>query len=518
MSKLSPKRIILESEEFKDKIIKRLSKSFRVSACEEDTTSNQVYYDSFDWRLFNSGMLLVQADNRMSLLQACNDNLLGEEQLPDATPATLQSPNFNDTTLRNNLEPVLAPRAVQPVLSLQKSIKCYCIEDEEQRIVAKVHFESFTLAPDNTKSFLSTALFIPENGYKLEFKLILERLKKKLIIVEANEALIYELALKVAKQRPGNYSARPVVKLKLNATASEAMSKVSTAFLDIARKNEAGIIDDIDTEFLHDYRVSIRKLRSILKQLKGVYNEEITTQALEDFATMARTTNSLRDLDVFLLKTNTYMKILPPELNDALEPFTQHLRDKREREYKRVIRHLKTKKYQALIGKWQTFFDSEIDPESLGENGNGSILKQVKGTIFKRFKQVITFGRLINDETQDKDLHRLRIQCKKLRYQLELFQYLFPQKEIQYLIRHLKVLQTNLGNYNDLSVQLRTLTDYLMTIKPRQTDAITNAAAIGALIGQLSRMKHYQRQSFHQSFEQFDHPKVRRLFKQLFKK
>jgi len=64
----------------------------------------------------------------------------------------------------------------------------------------------------------------------------------------------------------------------------------------IARQNEDGIKADYDTEFLHDYRVSLRKVRSVLSLFKG---ENIALK--QAFSDIMKGTNQLRDLDVYLL-------------------------------------------------------------------------------------------------------------------------------------------------------------------------------------------------------------------------
>ena len=43
------------------------------------------------------------------------------------------------------------------------------------------------------------------------------------------------------------------------------------ALLDIMVANEPGMRADLDTEFLHDYRVSLRRTRSLLGQIKNVF-------------------------------------------------------------------------------------------------------------------------------------------------------------------------------------------------------------------------------------------------------
>ena len=90
-------------------------------------------------------------------------------------------------------------------------------------------------------------------------------------------------------------------------------------------------------------------------------------------------------------------------------------------------------------------------------------------------------GTSITPSSPDVLLHKLRIECKKLRYLLEFFSSLFAQKEINYLIKQLKILQDNLGDLNDLSVQQDTLRKYVETDSNKRT-----LLALGILIGKLN--------------------------------
>ena len=57
-------------------------------------------------------------------------------------------------------------------------------------------------------------------------------------------------------------------------------------------------------------------------------------------------------------------------------------------------------------------------------------------------------------------VHRLRIECKKLRYLMEFFAELFPKEEGSAVLRLLRRLQTRLGEFNDALVQQRSLMNY----------------------------------------------------------
>jgi CHAD domain-containing protein len=87
-----------------------------------------------------------------------------------------------------------------------------------------------------------------------------------------------------------------------------------------------------------------------------------------------------------------------------------------------------------------------------------------------------------------------------------------------YLIKQLKNLQDNLGDFNDLCVQQETLHAYLKNQLSANRSPVNIAAAIGGLIANLNRQQQEVRAVFTTTFEQFDQQKNRELFYDLFKK
>ncbi|MCJ7680591.1 MAG: CHAD domain-containing protein, partial [Candidatus Aminicenantes bacterium] len=71
-------------------------------------------------------------------------------------------------------------------------------------------------------------------------------------------------------------------------------------------ENENGILEDIDPEYLHKFRVSVRRTRSALTQIKKVFPPAQTKKWKKKFDKLGRASNRLRDLDVFLSKKEEY--------------------------------------------------------------------------------------------------------------------------------------------------------------------------------------------------------------------
>jgi CHAD domain-containing protein len=146
------------------------------------------------------------------------------------------------------------------------------------------------------------------------------------------------------------------------------------------------------------------------------------------------------------------------------------------------------------------------------------IIHVAKEHIWKKYSKTIKLGSKITSSTPDSKLHTLRIECKKLRYLLEFFMSLFPEDEIRNIIKHLKKLQDNLGDFNDLHVQQESLKSFLSVhnIGYDPIKANTQAAA-GGLISVLYQKQIRVRKKFSDNFNEFSDKETTELFNKLFK-
>ncbi len=66
--------------------------------------------------------------------------------------------------------------------------------------------------------------------------------------------------------------------------------------------NAPGIEADLDPECLHDFRVAVRRTRSLLREMKGVFPASVTRRLGADLGWLGRRTGPVRDLDVHLME------------------------------------------------------------------------------------------------------------------------------------------------------------------------------------------------------------------------
>ncbi|MBN1481348.1 CHAD domain-containing protein [candidate division KSB1 bacterium] len=297
------------------------------------------------------------------------------------------------------------------------------------------------------------------------------------------------------------YSSRLRIHLKANDPISDSMQAILLALFDSIQKNRDGIIQDIDTEFLHDFRVAIRRTRTALSRIKGVLPPAIAQQFRSEFKTLQKRTNTLRDLDVYVANRTTYEQLLPPDLRPGLAPFFRELEKIRQQEHENVRRYVQSESYANLIARWQNIIQADGQRWS-GIYETKRLTKSVAEQIIrKRLAKILKHGGRITDDSPIEKIHALRICCKNLRYLLEFFRSLHPAT-MKNFISQLKTFQDHLGRINDLYIQQHYIINFLNETADKIVD-YQMTAALGGLIAILDQEYHQARRQFRRQFETF---------------
>ena len=123
-------------------------------------------------------------------------------------------------------------------------------------------------------------------------------------------------AVLAAGGRPAGTSAKLDLKLDPDEPATEAATTVFARLLEVIAENLPGTLEDIDSEFLHDLRVAVRRTRSLQRQFKTVYPERLQ-HFRDEFKRIQQVTGDLRDLDVYLLDFDDLRASLPEPMRPS---------------------------------------------------------------------------------------------------------------------------------------------------------------------------------------------------------
>lgn len=169
---------------------------------------------------------------------------------------------------------------------------------------------------------------------------------------------------------------------------------------------------------------------------------------------------------------------------------------------------------KGILSSWGNYLENPGEPTA--KFAELPVIDIAKKIIFKRYKRVLNDGLAITRKTPDAEIHRLRIQGKKLRYSIEFFSSLFPKQEIESAIKQLKRLQNYLGDFNDLSVQQEMLHEYIGQTRPGSRKNLELVAALGGLMDNLHQEQVKARGDFAAVFGKFRGRQNTALFEQLF--
>ena len=163
-----------------------------------------------------------------------------------------------------------------------------------------------------------------------------------------------------------------------------------------ARLKLAGVSTTADPEDLHQFRVALRRSRSLLK----LYLPK--SDAIHDvIKTMFKPTNILRELDVLLLSLE---KSDYPKLYERLQAY-------RDRQYKLITTDIYIEHNTNILEK---LIDELLSINTVHTD------KTLIQKALKYYKKTNTAYKALAPDTPPKKLHELRIQFKTARYALEL--------------------------------------------------------------------------------------------------
>jgi CHAD domain-containing protein len=424
--------------------------------------------------------------------------------------------------LRAELLPVIDVRALVSLARVAVAVSTFRVLDDECKTVARIHLETPALLSANgVRTPLSTRIRLGGvRGYDAELSATRRAVRAALAAGKAPMPLVDEAVL-AAGGAPAGTSAKVEVKLSGKQRADTATVKVLRRLLEIMDANLPGTVADLDSEFLHDYRVAIRRTRSVQREFAEVFPPEELARMRAEFRWLQLATGDSRDLDVYVLGFAEMRALVPAQVQRDLEPLLVVLRGRRLTARREMLQALRSERTAELRRDWEALLDALPElPAADRPSATRPIAEVASERIRKVYRRMVRMGEAIREggaEIPAEDYHELRTKGKELRYLLELFAApLFATEVVKPMIRALKGLQDVLGRHQDREVQvelLRSLGDEVSAL-PGGSAALI---AMGALVERLAEDAAAARGEFADSFAQFASARQRRLVKETFR-
>lgn len=214
-----------------------------------------------------------------------------------------------------------------------------------------------------------------------------------------------------------------------------------------------------DVEDLHQFRVAIRRTRSILGVAGDVLPEAPRLRAASSLRSMGRLTSPVRDLDVFIDDLPGLCGVLTPDdvagrHDAALVVMTELAVALRERPAVSLEWALRGSDGRELAASWAAVATRvPVGADGAGPKATLPAGNLVDEWVYAAYRRARKRGRaaLVSDDLEH--WHDLRKSLKRLRYLLGAFAPMYARSDLRPVRKPLRRLQDHIGRLQDIRVQ-----------------------------------------------------------------
>jgi CHAD domain-containing protein len=497
-------------------VLAALSQAFTVTAehgAPGSGAHHRTWLDTFDWRLYRAGLMLEfeQARRGGRLLLSKADGTPQAEQ-----PVTGWSPRRPSLDLpagpvRDRIIVLTSPRALLPIVEAASTVSVMRLLNADGKTVARLVTEHLTVtAPAagpqaGTTAELPLRLAVAEvRGYPGQARRAATLLAGEPGVSHASQS-VFTAALTALGRHPADYTSGVEAEITATMPASVAVARLLLRLLDTLELNVDGVLRDIDTEFLHDLRVAVRRTRSAIKLLGGVLPADLARQYGAEFKWLGDLTTPTRDLDVHLLGFGAMAEQLIAASPADLEPLRVFLARHRAREFRRLAAALRGPRFRAITDDWRKAL-LEIRDAPARRRGEPTAAELALRTTGHAFRRIAAHGARITPASAPESLHDLRKRAKELRYLLEFFAPLHDPVVYRKVVGDLKSLQDCLGDFQDSQVQREEIHALADAIMAERAAPAATLLAMGEIAAKLTVSQAEARADFGRRFARFAGP------------
>ncbi|MCB1741234.1 MAG: CHAD domain-containing protein, partial [Gammaproteobacteria bacterium] len=516
----------------------------------------RTYLDSFDWRLFARGLVLECQQPQTGPMSsaivsgrpgACECSLfelrtLGEARTiarraivaqPLAAPLSAREAVVSLNGLRDpRALPALLPDAAVQALggrglhvlgSSVERVLDFRAGDADAGMSPHVQLRGparrRAKRPDATSEALVLRL-CPLPGHDAELAALRDQLRQATAF--GPESPDPALRGRIAGRAPGEVLDWSVPGLADAQRADHACRMICAHYASILEEL-LPFLDCGDIEFLHDYRIGVRRLRSILPHMHAVFPKRLLETSAALLAELAELTGPARDADVQVADARALLSEAGAEaVRTERELVLTRFIEDGEREQRRAHETLRGfLRSAAFRRRWRAFREGLAVPPGADELATRSSRRRARGLapraalkpahmavegIGSLFERAVEQGHRIKRRSKPKRLHDLRKTLKRLRYTLDAFLPLCPRRLKNPVRKSLKSLQDLLGRFQDAEVQDLLLQELQRSIATEASPTCSTERALSYIRDWRCRLDEEQnqaRRALEQRFNKF---------------
>jgi CHAD domain-containing protein len=369
-----------------------------------------------------------------------------------------------DSPLQQLLAPIVGVRRLLPQAEVEEHGSVLDVLDERAKTIARIRIASgrarLPASPNGWQPLPTVITLTALRGYEDAYMRIVPVIESRPGVESCTRGLDGLILERLGASCGDNLS--PRLALVPNVRADEGARQIHRALLGVLRANEPGVRANLDSEFLHDFRVTVRRTRSLLGQIKHVFPFEVVRHFSTEFSWLGQLTGAPRDIDLLLHSLRRRQGEAP---GDEMEPLATLLLQTQQAEYQQLVDALNSDRYRRLLSDWEAFLESTAPSASEAPNAERPLVEVVTARAWRLSRRISGSAEDIDDETAPARLHHVRIDAKKLRYLVDVTPGFYAAADLEVILAALKKLQRLLGDFNDAHVQEARLLECARTLR-----------------------------------------------------
>lgn len=218
--------------------------------------------------------------------------------------------------------------------------------------------------------------------------------------------------------------------------------------------NESGVLDRDDPEFVHQMRVALRRLRTLMRFFPRFADDRWKDAFGADLRWLAALLGTVRDWDVF--STESLPALIAADGGSADWNGTLDAARAQAMAARIELRQaLHSARYARLTLGWLEWLSTLALPPNGGDDDTPSLRRHATKRVRRLFGHLYALPSLTSLDTAAR--HQVRIDAKRLRYALEFFASLASRRTRNETVKTLARVQSVLGEANDTMVALHHL-------------------------------------------------------------
>ncbi|MHB8090336.1 MAG: CYTH and CHAD domain-containing protein [Syntrophales bacterium] len=435
--------------------------SLRALGCEVQTqrTINQedLYLDTFDWRLFRHGLSLRfsrtagKAHYTLKILGPIKGDPAERLEIECAAGEKIGEPwDIKETDINEKIAEIIYPRRLLGHIAVRARRRTFKVVHPDGTVVeiafVSSAFQAVGFQKPASCRLCEIALHFTK-GTSATLEAMTKNITEKFVLLPCPQSM-----LETAIERLGiSFPAKnPPAELTVNIDdrLDLAVKKILSFQLSRLQENIPGTLADIDTEFVHQARVATRRMRSLLRLFADAVPQRSAEYFSGELLWLGSLFGAVRDLDVFSLNLNKFKNEITLAPQRVLEILIRQIQQERSTLLAELRDGLSTTRWRIFSLRISTFITRQPAIHPLAPLALAKVGEIAPSVISGLFNKVVSQGNRLLLKPRIRYFHKLRIQFKKLRYASEFFNPAFDGALSSFITDAVKI-QDCLGELQD---------------------------------------------------------------------